>query len=128
MDFEVVEHDLARFLIKQGAKLLDHVVVQPTTMTITRVTFPNDTLPIYEQVTLVDVPQLNLNTSPSATNDIDTVVTLHDYDAYTIARLGELMLAGTPFTLLNCQNQPGKRMAETGLLLDHLSADHQPGH
>lgn len=99
MDFEVVEHDLARFLIKQGAKLLDHVVVQPTTMTITRVTFPNDTLPIYEQVTLVDVPQLNLNTSPSATNDIDTVVTLHDYDAYTIARLGELMLAGTPFTL-----------------------------
>lgn len=99
MDFEVVQHDISRFLIKQGAKLLDHVIVQPTTMNITRVTFPNDTLPIYEQVTLVDVPQLYLNTSPSASNDIDTVVTLHDYDAYTIARLGELMLAGTPFTL-----------------------------
>lgn len=99
MDFEVVEHDISRFLIKQGAKLLDHVTVQPTTMNITRVTFPNDTLPLYEQVTLVDVPELHLNTSPQASNDIDTVVTLHDYDAYTIARLGELMLAGTPFTL-----------------------------
>ncbi|KAG5368884.1 hypothetical protein CJU90_1117 [Yarrowia sp. C11] len=99
MDYEVVEHDLARFLLKQGAKLLDHVVVAPTTMNITRVTFPNDTLPLYEQVTLVDVPQLYLNTSPSAANDLDTIVTLHDYDAYTIARLGELMLAGTPFTL-----------------------------
>lgn len=99
MDFEVVEHDISRFLIKQGAKLLDHVIVQPTTMNITRVTFPNDTLPLYEQVTLVDVPELYLNTSPQASNDIDTVVTLHDYDAYTIARLGELMLAGTPFTL-----------------------------
>ncbi|KAG5360968.1 hypothetical protein CJU89_4067 [Yarrowia sp. B02] len=99
MDFDVVQHDLARFLIKQGAKVLDHVNVQPTTMNITRVTFPNDTAPLYEQVTLVDVPNLTLNTAPSADNDIDTVVTLHDYDAYTIARLGELMLAGTPFTL-----------------------------
>lgn len=99
MDYNVVKHDIARFLIKQGAKVLDYVSVEPTTMNITRVTFPNDTLPLYEQVTLVDVPNLKLNTAPNATNDIDTVVTLHDYDAFTIARLGELMLAGTPFTL-----------------------------
>lgn len=99
LNYAQVDHDIARFLIRHGASLLDHVTVQPTTMNITQVVFHDDEVPLYEQVTLVDVPTLRLNTSDGAPNNIDTVVTLHDYDPYTVARLGELMLAGKPFTL-----------------------------